>query len=120
MINGVFIQNIPLIPITVAYGQAVQNPYFVLDTGFTGDLQITQKMAIDLGLVVSSVTKSRIANGEIVAVPTALAVASMQGVNKIVQVLIANSMPLAGISFLTKFGFTASVDCKNRIVALDS
>ena len=64
--------------------------------------------------------QARIANGQIVAVPTALAIASMQGINKIVQVLISNSIPLAGISFLTKFGFTALVDCKNRTVELES
>ena len=93
-------------------------PFFILDTGFTGDLQVTPKIAQDLGLQVSGVTQSRIANGQIIAVPTAIAIASMQGINKVVQVLISNSMPLAGISFLTKFGFTASVDCKNRTVAL--
>lgn len=118
MIYGAFIQNIPLIPITVAFGRAVQNTHFILDTGFTGDLQVTPGIAVDLGLVVSGVTRSRIANGDLVAIPTANAIASMQGVNKIVQILISNSMPLAGISFLTKFGYTASVDCKNRTVAL--
>lgn len=118
MVRGTFVQNVPFIPITVAFGQAVQTPFFILDTGFTGDLQVTQKIAIDLGLVVSGVTNSRIANGQIVAVPTALAIASMQGVIKIVQILISNSMPLAGISFLTKFGYTASVDCRNRVVTL--
>jgi predicted aspartyl protease len=118
MIDGIFIQNIPFIPVTLAFGQAVQSPYFILDTGFTGDLQVTQKIAVELGLAVSSITRSRIANGQVVAVPTALAIASMQGINKIVQVLIADSMPLAGISFLMKFGFMVSVDCKNRAVAL--
>jgi predicted aspartyl protease len=118
MIEGIFIQNTPLIPVMVAYGHSVQSPYFVLDTGFTGDLLVTQKIAIDLGLVVSGVTKSRIANGQIVEVPTAIALASMEGMIKVVQVLISNSMPLAGISFLTKFGFTASVDCRNKIIAL--
>jgi predicted aspartyl protease len=118
MVQGSFIQNVPLIPVTVAFNHAVQTPFFILDTGFTGDLQVTRKIAQELGLKVSGVTQSRIANGQIIAVPTAIAVAAMAGVAKIVQVLISDSSPLAGISLLTKFGYTAVVDCKNRTVAL--
>ena len=36
-----------------------------------------------------------------------------------IQVLISESMPLAGISFLTKFGYKAIVDCKYRTIALE-
>ena len=118
MVHGSFVQNVPFVPVTVAYNHAVQTAFFILDTGFTGDLQVTPKIAQELGLKVSGVTQSRIANGQIVAVPTAIAVAAMQGAAQIVQVLISNSMPLAGISLLTKFGYTAVVDCKNRTVAL--
>ena|SRR5579863_9545097 len=120
MVQGVFVRDIPFIPVTVASALAVQNPFFILDTGFTGDLQVTPKIATDLGLEVSGVINTRIANGDVIAMQTANAIASMQGVNKIVQVVISNSMPLAGISLLTKFGFTASVDCKHRIVTLTS
>ncbi len=118
MIEGSFIQNVPWIPVTVANNHEVQTPYFILDTGFTGDLQVTSKIAIDLGLEVSGITTSRIASGQILDVPTANAIASMQGVSRNVQVMISDSMPLAGISFLTKFGYTAIVDCKDRTVAL--
>lgn len=118
MVEGSFVQNTPWIPVTVANNHAVQMPYFILDTGFTGDLQVTGKIARELGLEVSGVTRSRIANGQIVEVPTANAIAMMQGIRHIVQVMISDSMPLAGISFLTKFGYTAVVDCKNRTVAL--
>lgn len=41
MIKGEFVENIPLIKIIVSWGQAVQTPFVVLDTGFTGDLQVT-------------------------------------------------------------------------------
>lgn len=106
MVEGSFAQNLPWIPVTVANNHAVQTPYFVLDTGFTGDLQVTNRIATELGLVVSGVTPARIANGIIVDVPTALAVASMQGMNRNVQIMISDSMPLAGVSFLTKFDLT--------------
>ncbi|OGZ39807.1 MAG: hypothetical protein A3B04_00105 [Candidatus Portnoybacteria bacterium RIFCSPLOWO2_02_FULL_39_11] len=119
MISGVFVENIPFIKVVVAWGQSVQAPFVVLDTGFTGDLQVTQEIAKELGLRVVGVTKTQIANGQIIEVPVALAIAAMEGATNYIQVLISNSMPLAGISFLSKFGYKATVDCKYRTVALE-
>ena len=119
MINGVFVENIPLIKVVIGWGQAVQAPFVVLDTGFTGDLQVTPKIAKELGLQVVGVTPSRIANGQVVQVSSALAIAAMEGVVNYIQVLISESMPLAGISFLSKFGYKATVDCKYRTVVLE-
>jgi predicted aspartyl protease len=120
MISGSFVQNnIPIIKVLVAWGQAVQTPFFILDTGFTGDLQVTPKIATDLGLKVTGVTKTRIANGQVVAVPTAQVLASMEGATNFIQVLISESLPLAGIGFLTKFDYKAIVDCKYKTVALE-
>lgn len=119
MIRGEFYENVPLIKIIVAWGQAVQTPYFVLDTGFTGDLQVTPKIAKELSLRITGVTQARIANGDVINVPVALALASMEGATNYINVLISESIPLAGISFLTKFGYKAIVDCKYRTVALE-
>lgn len=119
MVRGVFVENTPLIRVAVGWGQSVQAPFVVLDTGFTGDLQVTQKIAKELGLQVVGVTKTQIANGQIVEVPVALAIAAMEGVVSYIQVLISESMPLAGISFLSKFGYRATVDCKYRTIALE-
>ena len=119
MVSGVFVENIPFIKVVVGWGQSVQAPFVVLDTGFTGDLQVTQKIAKELGLQVAGVTKTQIANGQVIEVPVALAIAAMEGATNYIQVLISESMPLAGISFLSKFGYKASVDCKYRTVALE-
>ena len=43
MVNGIFAGNVPFVKIAVAWGQSVQTPLVVLDTGFTGDLQVTLK-----------------------------------------------------------------------------
>ena len=118
MIRGEFVENIPLVKIVVSWGQAVQTPFVVLDTGFTGDLQVTPKLARELGLQVIGVTKSRIANGQIVNMSTALALASMEGTNKYIQVLISNSSPLLGISFLSKFSYKTIVNCKFKTILL--
>jgi len=119
MINGVFVENIPLIKVVVAWGQSVQTPFVILDTGFTGDLQVTPKIAVELGLQIVGVTKTQIANGDVIEVPVALAIAAMEGAINRIQVLISESMPLVGISFLSKFGYKASVDCKYKIMTLE-
>ena len=119
MVNGEFVGNMPLIKVIVAWGQSVQAPFVVLDTGFTGDLQVTQKIAKELGLQVVGVTKTQIANGQVIEVPVALAIAAMEGAVNRIQVLISESMPLAGISFLSKFGYKATIDCKYKAVMLE-
>lgn len=119
MVRGFFIENHPIIQVALGWDRAVQTPHAILDTGFTGDLQVTPKIANELGLKVSGVTPAQIANGQTVQVPTALAIAAMEGETNLIQVLIAESMPLLGISFLTKFDYKASVDCKYRTVVLE-
>ena len=119
MISGVFVENVPLIKTVIGWGQSVQAPFFVLDTGFTGDLLVTPKIATELNLKVVGITKTQIANGQVVEIPVALAIASMEGAVNYIQVLISNSMPIAGISFLSKFGYKAIVDCKYRTVTLE-
>ena len=119
MVSGVFVENIPFVKVVVAWGQSVQAPFVVLDTGFTGDLQVTPKIARELGLQVAGLTKTQIANGQVIEVPVALAIAAMEGATNYIQVLISESMPLVGISFLSKFGYKATVDCKYRAVALE-
>jgi predicted aspartyl protease len=118
MIRGVFVQNTPWLKIVLGWEQSVQAPFVILDTGFTGDLQVTPKIAQELNLRVIGVAKMQIANGQIVDVPVALALASMEGRKNYIQVLISKSAPLLGISFLTRFSYKALIDCKNRTVIL--
>ncbi|MFA6524351.1 MAG: hypothetical protein WC264_03210 [Candidatus Paceibacterota bacterium] len=82
-------------------------------------MQVTPQIALDLGLQVTGVINTRIANGQVVAVPTAQALASMEGATNFIQVLISESLPLAGISFLSKFNYKAIVDCKYKTVTLE-
>jgi len=119
MVSGVFVENTPFIKVVIGWGQSVQAPFVILDTGFTGDLQVTPKIAKELGLKVVGVTKTQIANGQIVEIPVALAIAAMEGAENYIRVLISESLPLAGISFFSKFGYKAIVDCKYRTIVLE-
>jgi len=118
VVHGFFVENIPFIPVTIGWLQSVQNVNFILDTGFSGDLQVTPKMAVELGLTVKGATPVRIATGKIVNTPHSLALAAMEGSVSLVQVLISGGLPLAGINFLTKFDYKATLDCKLRTVSL--
>lgn len=119
MVKGEFIGNTPWIKVLIAWGQSMQAPFVILDTGFTGDLQVTSKIAQELGLKVIGATKVKIANGQTVEVPVALSIVVMEGIRVFIEVLISDSMPLLGISFLSKFSYKAMVDCKHRTVALE-
>ncbi len=120
MIRGEFVDtNKPMVPAIVSWDQSVQNSYFILDTGFTGDLQVTPEMALELGLNIDGVTEAKMATNQIVSVPTATALATMEGRTVYVTALISKGLPLLGISFLEKFSYKAVVDCKFKIVILE-
>lgn len=120
MIKGVFVRDtVPIIKVAVAWEHAVQTPYFILDTGFTGDLQVTPEIAQELGLSITGVTDVRIASGEVVTIPMASALASMEGLVRNIQVLIQEGFPLAGISLLSKFDYKATIDCCHMTVNLE-
>lgn len=76
-------------------------------------------MAKNLGLEVVGVTQARMANGQIVSVPTALAISAMEGELQHISVLITNGVPLAGISFLSKFSYTLMLNAKKKILSLE-
>ena len=119
MIKGAFTGDIPILPISVTWGRMIQTPLFILDTGFTGDLLVTPQIAKELDLKINGATNIKVANGDVISISTATARASMEGRVNYVQVLISESMPLAGISLLSKFSYKAIVDCKNRDVILE-
>ncbi len=119
MVTGIFVDNTPYIQVTLAWGSFVKNYWFILDTGFTGDLQVPSFFAQELKLTINSIEPVTIANGQKVNVPQSLAIAAMEGTANYMQVGISNGPPLAGIRFLTKFGYRAMVNCKHRTVILD-
>jgi len=119
MIKGTFVKNTSFIKILVGWGQTMRASFVVLDTGFSGYLQITSKIAEELGLKPSGLLPVRVANGQVIKVPTAFAFANMEGEKKYMEVFIADGLPLAGIGFLSRFNYKAEVDCKYRTIKLE-
>ena len=90
----------------------------ILDTGFTGDIQIDPVIASELGLRPDDIMEVTIAGENRISFPIATAIAVMELSGQKMDVLIGAGLPLVGIGFLTKFGYTAIVDCKHKKVLL--
>ena len=123
MLLGSFYQkdypNIPFVEILIGWGHAIQQHTFVLDTGFTGDLKVTQTMANELGLEIIGITPLGMVNGTAENFRVALAIADMEGTKERVSVIIGDGLPVLGIGTLRKFGYKACIDCKHMIVNLE-
>src|SRR5271155_5391424 len=100
-IEGEFVDSDkPVIRASVAWVDSVQSPYFILDTGFTGDLVVTPQLASDLGLSVDMVLPAKIAGGSIVPTRAATAIGVMEGRQLYLTVFVMEGWQLLGISFL--------------------
>ena len=108
-----------MIPAVIAWNLGVQTPFFLLDTGFSGDLAVTEEMGKELGLNFDTVSPMQTATGEIEDMRIATAFATMEGQTLYVTAVLVRSRPLLGISFMQKFNYKAIVDCKNKTVALE-
>jgi len=119
MVRGKFYGNVPVVAATIASGKASKTPAMILDTGFSGNLQIHPKLANELGLQMSGVIRTKMADGQIVEMPIAIAMVSMEGESHFMQVQVSDSLPLLGINVLAQFSYKAVVDCKNREITLE-
>lgn len=85
MIHGSFLpgQNIPACSLFVSWGNAMVSPFFVVDTGFTGELKIDPLRAEELGLAPTGVARYTNASNQIVHVVLLLRMSPWRG-NEIV------------------------------------
>ncbi len=122
MVEGKFQTNdipVPMVPAVISWDGGVQTPFFILDTGFTGDIAVTAEMATDLGLNFDTVSPMKTATGAIELMSTATAFATMEGETLYVTAILVKGKPLLGISFMQKFQYKAIVDCKNLKVWME-
>ncbi len=119
MVKGFMNGNVPFIIVSVLNGNNLLDIQFTLDTGFTEDLLVTHEIASELELDAENFSELYVANGEKVTLNFSNANAIMENENKKVQILVSNGIPLLGIGFLTKFGYKAIIDCKQRTVTLE-
>lgn len=118
MIFGTIEDDQPLIPVLIGWRFGVQSHLALMDTGFTGDIKVSPEIATDLGLVAFQSESISLGNDEVIQIPISLGVASMEGVLKSVTIHISNGIPIVGMSFLKKFGYTLMVDPKANVCTL--
>ncbi len=108
----------PLFAFLIAYSKAIQQIEPVIDTGFTGELTISLKLFLQLGLSISGVEPMRFANNTTQDVPVALAsVVFPDGYKKVIRVHILDGYPLMGMDMLR--GYELKVDCKHLTVDIN-
>lgn len=118
MIFGTILENQALIPVLIGWRFGAQTYTVLIDTGFTGDLKVPLEIANELGLVITHSEYICLGNDEVVEIPVSLGAASMEGVLKPVMILIDRGIPMIGMSFLKKFGYILTVDCKTDVCML--
>lgn len=118
MIKGVIYNNRPLIPIIVGWTLGVQDMVALLDTGFTGELKISNEKATELGLSITHTERVSLGDDREVNMAAALAVASMENAANVVNVLISPGEPVVGVGLLRRFGYILTADFRYNILSL--
>ncbi len=114
---GVFYNNAPWIHVTMFWNGIVKPFWFIVDTGFTGGLQLPKSIADELGLPVIAVDKVKIANGAIIDTPVSNVVVNLNGKTIVTGVIISeNGDPLLGIRFLKDMELVMTINPANNIV----
>lgn len=122
MIRGSFLSdpvNVPVVSLMLKWGDVAVCPVLLLDSGFSGDLKVSSDTASELGLIPEGMQEISIADGSKIEVPVATGYALLEGEILSMSILVGDGAPLVGIGLLTKFGYKASMDCKNRTVELE-
>ena len=119
MVEGKFIEGLPTIPVTLTWGGQYTTLRATLDTGFSGDVHVSHEIAKELSLPIIGYSIMTLANGETLKIPYARGIAAMEKSGQSMQIHISDGIPPIGIGFLTKFGYTAIVDCRHMKVGLE-
>jgi clan AA aspartic protease len=120
MIKGVVHNNYPIISIEVGWQFEAQKFIALIDTGFTGDLKLSPKNAATLGLKVTHTEKVELGDQQNVTMQAALAVVSMEGIQKTVKVLIAPGASIIGVGLMKQFESVLNIDFKHDLLTLTS
>lgn len=122
MVHGYFLHgiNLPYVEVSIFSGKKISRSAFVLDTGFSGDIKIDERMADEFGIIPVDEVDTINANGERVRVGFANGYAEMEDRKILVDILIFGGPPLAGMGLFWLFSYKVVVDPKNRTAHLES
>lgn len=121
MVHGYFRQdkNLPLVEVSIFSGEDILQAEYILDTGFSGGLKIDRAMAQRLHIIPVDDMETINADNEHAFAGLARCYVELEGRKRLVDILISDGPPLAGIGLFTAFGYTIVVDCKRMAVHLE-
>ncbi len=118
MIHGGIYNDRPLILLVIGWQSKLQEITALVDTGFTGELKISQKEATELDIKATHTEPVTLADEKTVDMSSGLAQVSMEGVQNTVDVLISDGMPIIGVGLLKKFGYILTINFPANLVSL--
>lgn len=110
MILGIVENNRPLISLVVGWQLMTQEIVALVDTGFTGELKLSPKSANELGLRTTHTETILLADEKPIDMPAGLALVSMEGNQKVVDVLIGEGESIIGVGLLKKFQYNLNIN----------
>ena len=118
MVKGIVRKNRPLINLIVGWGLKTKEIVALVDTGFTGELKLSQKEVMDLDIIPTHLESIQLANGKTSQMFAGLAMVSMEGAENTVGTLIGDGMPTIGVGLLKRFGYNLNIDFKSDSLVL--
>lgn len=119
MVKGVIdSNNRPLIEITIGWQHGVQSIIALVDTGFSGELKLSPKEALNLNLMTTHTERVQLANNKSVDMQASLAMVSLEKTAKLVNVLISEGLPIVGVGLLKRFEYILKINFKNNYLEL--
>jgi|CXWL01.1.fsa_nt_gi predicted aspartyl protease len=105
MIHGFIDENKPMVAIEIGWNSVFQGCFALVDTGFTGELKISHDQAAELGLQLRYAENVTLGNDEVVEMLGTVALISMEGIARVVNVLVSRGETIIGVELLRKFGY---------------
>lgn len=102
---GRIANNRPITKIVMGTGLGIQEMVVVMDTGFSGGVKIPKEKVSELGIEVTHTEYVSLADNRKVPMEAGLALVVIEGITKVVDVLMGEGVPLIGIGLLKKFKY---------------
>jgi len=118
MVKGIVYKNRPVVKLTVANGDIYKKVITLVDTGFTGELKLSAKEILDLGITPTHMEPIELADGKTTKMFASIARVYMEGIGNDVGTLISAGVPTIGVRLLKKFGYNLNIDFKKDTLFL--
>ncbi len=120
MIQGTLRKDsIPVVPLIIGWELGVQEIVAIVDTGFSGELKVPPHMKSELGLTITHIQPTLLANDQIAQVESALAYVALEGIREEVSVLVTPGFPAVGSGLLRRLNFQLRINYGNSEVILE-